>query len=126
MAIFRCPKITTAQRSELVLSEAEIVFDTDLKLYFGGDNDRVGGFPLGDGSQPIKELIEINQNQIDNKSITLTSLPLNPTASKFTFINGTVQLYGIDYVIDGQNIDWQGLGLDGFIEVGDLVLIEYN
>lgn len=43
MAIFRVPRITTPLRSGLLLQEGEIVFDTDLKKFFGGDGITVGG-----------------------------------------------------------------------------------
>lgn len=46
MAIFRVPRITTSLRSGLLLQEAEIVFDTDLKKFFGGDGITVGGIEL--------------------------------------------------------------------------------
>jgi len=43
MAIFRVPRITTPLRSGLLLQEGEIVFDTDLKKFFGGDGITIGG-----------------------------------------------------------------------------------
>jgi hypothetical protein len=46
MAIFRVPRITTTQRSILLLEEGEIVFDTDLKKFFGGDGITLGGKEL--------------------------------------------------------------------------------
>lgn len=126
MAVFRCPKITTSQRLELVLTEAEIVFDIDQKRYYGGDNTRAGGFPIGEGAEPLVELITISQEQVDNKQITLEFEVTNPSKTRFTFINGTTQLLGVDYeFLSSTVISWEQLGLDNFIEAGDVILIEY-
>lgn len=46
MAILRVPRITTALRQTLLLQEAELVFDTDLKKFFGGDGLTVGGVEI--------------------------------------------------------------------------------
>lgn len=129
MAILKVPKITTTQRLGLTLQEAEVVYDTDLKLYFGGDNITVGGFPIGNGSDATEaflETITINQTNIDNKTIILQDEVTKPANTKLSFINGTTQLLNIDYeFIDEFTIGWDGLGLDNFIEIGDVVLIEY-
>jgi hypothetical protein len=126
MAIFKCPKITTAQRLDLILQEAEIVYDFEQKRYYGGDNFRLGGFPLGDGATPKIELRVITQDEVDQKFITLEGVVSQPDLTKFHFINGTTQLIGIDYSIVGVGvISWEALGLDGFIESGDVVRIEY-
>lgn len=129
MAILKVPKITTAQRLGLTLQEAEVVYDTELKIYFGGDNITVGGFPIGNGSQAVSfvETITIDQTNIDEKRIVLQNETTNQQKTKFSFINGTIQILGIDYeYTDEFTISWDGLGLDNFIEVGDIVLIEYS
>ena len=129
MAILKVPKITTAQRLGLTLQEAEVVYDTELKIYFGGDNITVGGFPIGNGSQAVSfvETITIDQTNIDEKRIVLQNETTNQQKTKFSFINGTIQILGIDYeYTDEFTISWDGLGLDNFIEVSDIVLIEYS
>jgi hypothetical protein len=129
MAILKVPKITTAQRLGLTLQEAEVVYDTELKIYFGGDNITAGGFPIGNGSQAVSfvETITIDQTNIDEKRIVLQNETTNQQKTKFSFINGTIQILGIDYeYTDEFTISWDGLGLDNFIEVSDIVLIEYS
>jgi hypothetical protein len=129
MAILKVPRITTEQRLNIILQEAEIVYDTELKLYFGGDSETEGGFPIGNGSDATESYVEvltINQDNIDTKTITLQDEITSPSKTKFSFINGTTQLLGIDYeFVDTFTIGWNGLGLDNFIEVSDVVLIEY-
>lgn len=126
MAIFKVPKITTEQRLGIIFQEAEVVYDQDLKRYFGGDNLTVGGFPIGQGTEPFLQIIEISSQNVIDKKITLSNSSINPSKTEFSFINGTTQLLGIDYEFASPNeISWDGLGLDGFIESGDVILIEY-
>lgn len=49
MAIFRVPRITTAQRTPLVLLDGEIVYDTDTLNFYGGDGVTAGGIQIGSG-----------------------------------------------------------------------------
>jgi hypothetical protein len=126
MAIFKCPRITTEQRINLVITEAEIVFDVNLKRYYGGDNSTQGGFPIGAGAEPFHDLVTISEQDILDKKITLQNSSTNTIKTMFHFINGTTQLLGIDYqFISPNEISWDGLGLDGFIEAGDVILIVY-
>jgi len=72
------------------------------------------------------EYVTISELMIQNKKINLLSTVNFFEKTKFSFINGTTQLLGIDYeFLDAQTITWDGLGLDNFIESGDIVLIEY-
>jgi hypothetical protein len=126
MAIFKCPKITTAQRQTILLQEAEIVYDIDERKYYGGDNFRLGGFPLGDGATPKIELRVITQAEVDQKYLKLEYTVYQASITKFQFINGTTQIIDVDFVVDPDGfIRWEDLGLDNFIEAGDVVRIEY-
>ncbi|HAI59346.1 MAG TPA: hypothetical protein DCM32_05655 [Xanthomonadaceae bacterium] len=51
MSIFRLPRITTAQRTPLVLELGELVYDTDLNQVFRGNGLTAGGLPFAGGSQ---------------------------------------------------------------------------
>ena len=46
MAVFKVPRITTSLRQALLLEEAELVYDTNLKKFFGGDGVTLGGKEL--------------------------------------------------------------------------------
>jgi hypothetical protein len=50
MAIFKAPKITTAQRGVLTLDVSELVYDIDEKTFYGGDGSTEGGFLIGEAS----------------------------------------------------------------------------
>ena len=50
MAIFKAPKVTTAQRNTLILEVSELVYDMDQKAFYGGDGSTPGGFLVGESS----------------------------------------------------------------------------
>lgn len=66
MAVFRVPRITTVQRLPLLLDEGEIVFDTDLKTFFGGDGITLGGKELCycDGNEAIDGVVTTENNDM--------------------------------------------------------------
>lgn len=127
MAIFRAPRITSSQRSGLLLSTSEVVYDTDQKIFYGGDGETVGGFPIGSGVGQKSELIELTEQMISDKGFVLQSTPLFLGQISLEFINGTRQIYGIDFVVNLSTkfLSWDGLGLDGFVEQGDVVFVTY-
>lgn len=50
MSLFKLPRITTAQRTPLVLELGEMVYDTTNNTIYRGDGTTAGGLPLGAGS----------------------------------------------------------------------------
>lgn len=52
MGILKAPRVTTTDRLTIVPASSEIMFDTDLGLYFGGNSSTVGGFPIGLNATP--------------------------------------------------------------------------
>ena len=74
-------------------------------------------------SQTIK--VVVTEEMVTNKKISLGFVPLNPDKVTLEFVNGTKQLYGIDFIFIAETaaIAWTGLGLDGFIEQGDVLLL---
>lgn len=125
MAIFKVPRITQMQRTNLVLEAAEVVFDTDLKIYFGGDGTTTGGVPLAKGGGAIVETFTLTQTQIDNKQITLANSPLDAGSVKLIPQGGIEQLNGIDFAVQNNVLRWDGLGLDNFLETGDIIAVTY-
>ena len=130
MAVFRAPKITTDQRTGLLLSESEIVYDTDLKAFFGGDGALIGGFPIGNGNfgseKYVVEQIVLSTDDINNKNVKLLNTPVDSQYVTLTIKHGISQINGEDFVVINDTISWNGLGLDGFLEVGDVLIIEYS
>lgn len=127
MAIFKAPRITTAQRTTLVLQEAEVVYDINEQIYYGGDGISLGGFPIGSnvGSSVGPEIIPITDLDITNKYITLKKAPLNPDAVVLDIVGGIPQINGVDFRVDGNILSWDGLGLDNFIDNTDVLIVQY-
>lgn len=125
MAIFKCPKITTGQRLDLVLQESELVYDADLKSFYGGDGNTQGGFAVGSGAGLITEIINLSATDINNKYVTLENEPVNPLSVTLTPSGGPQQINGIDFEVVGLILSWENLGLDSFLEVNDVLVIQY-
>lgn len=129
MAIFKAPKITTAARVGLTLQESEIVYDLDLKEFFGGDGALLGGFPIGKGangggSAYNVQFIILTTQDILNKYVTLEATPTVEEDVLVTPEGGPMQIYGNDYIVNGNQLSWDGLGLDGVLEVGEYLIVQ--
>jgi hypothetical protein len=122
MAMFKAPKVTTAQRNTLILEVSELVYDIDQKAFYGGDGVKAGGFLIGEGGL---ELIELTPEDINNKFVTLSQAPLVPDAVVLNIDGGIPQINGIDYIIQGNKISWNDLGLDGFLDDTDVLIVQY-
>jgi hypothetical protein len=125
MAIFKAPKVTTTQRSTLTLEVSELVYDIDQKAFYGGDGSTLGGFLIGEASGFIVDKIELTQEDIANKFVTLSQTPLVSDAVMVNIDGGIPQINGIDFIVEGNKISWSDLGLDGFLEETDVLVIQY-
>lgn len=125
MAIFKAPRITTSQRSSLVLQEAELVYDTNQKTFYGGDNTTPGGFVVGANSGFIVERIQLTNQNILDKFVTLTSTPMFPNMVFLTIESGIAQVNGIDFQVTGNVLSWDSLGLDNFLDNTDVLIVLY-
>jgi hypothetical protein len=129
MAIFNAPRITTVDRSTLTPTPSEILYDIDKKAFYGGDGSTLGGFLIGStgfGSDYIVEQQVLTTQDILNKNITLINTPSDPSFVTVTIKNGISQVNGVDFNISGNILNWNGLGLDGFLEEGDTLIVEYS
>jgi hypothetical protein len=127
MAVLKVPKITTIQREAITLDSSEIVYDLNQNIFYGGDGITVGGFPIGQGVQSSipKQIIELTTLDITNKFVTLNFTPLVPEAITVVPVGGPEQLLGVDYIITGNILSWDSLGLDGILDNTDKLIIHY-
>ncbi len=125
MAIFKAPKITTIQRENLVLDASELVYDIDLRIFYGGDGITLGGVPIGTGVGPSVQRYELTQEDINNKFVTLPNTPLVSSSVVLIPEGGIPQTYGVDYIVVGNQLRWDGLGLDNFLDSTDILLVQY-
>jgi hypothetical protein len=74
----------------------------------------------------ILDRIEITQQDMTNKYVTLSQTPSIPNNVILDMEGGIRQSNGIDYIVMGNILSWDGLGLDGFIDETDVLSIQYN
>jgi len=126
MAIFKAPRITSIQRLAILLSPSEIVYDTDQAIFYGGDGETMGGFPIGSGIGNTPYYFTLNEEDINNKYVTLSESPLFPINVSLLPMGGIHQINGIDFqIIDGNKLSWEGLGLDNFLEINEMLSIRH-
>lgn len=125
MAVFRVPRITTLQRSSLLLQIGEVVYDTDQNVFYGGDGVTAGGFLIGQGVGVVVSNITLTATDILNKYVVLSTTPLIPSSVTLTPAGGIEQINGIDFEVVGNQLRWDGKGLDGFLEINDVLIIQH-
>jgi hypothetical protein len=69
--------------------------------------------------------IFLTEENIKNKFLTLPYPVIDTDSIVFNIIGGITQLYGEDFIATHDIIKWDNLGLDGFLEVNDLIIIKY-
>lgn len=80
----------------------------------------------GTGSTDVKiEMRTISAGEATAKALTLVQTPANAGEISLDIISGTSQFYGADYTVSGSTLSWTGLGLDGLLAAGDMVVITY-
>jgi hypothetical protein len=125
MAVFKAPRISTFQRSSLLLEASEIVYDTDQNSFYGGNGLDVGGFPIGQGIGAGEWFYyTLDSSDINNKKIPLPREPFSPGSVRLNIIGGIEQVNGTDFIVIGSELSWDGLGLDNFLEIGYTLLIQ--
>lgn len=75
---------------------------------------------------PQRELITVTDEMVQNKQIQLEQAPVTDESLQFLPIGGPMQVLEEDYIVVGSVISWDGLGLDGVLEVGDKIQIYYK
>lgn len=96
----------------------------EVYIYFLTDGDTI----IVPSPSGVQQFIYYTFTALDitNKFITLPVAPAVPVKTFFDYIGGTTQVYGLDFVISGTLLDWNGLGLDGLAASGDIVRIVYQ
>lgn len=79
------------------------------------------------GVSPLKhDRILVTAEDIEQKSFSLTYIPVNTATAIFLPEGGIPQFLGVDFAIEGNILSWNGLGLDGFIEENDIIHVYYT
>lgn len=69
--------------------------------------------------------IQLTQQHIDDKKVILPITPVTPEEVALKPVGGIEQVNGTDYEIIGNILSWQDLGLDNFLEVNDVLIIQH-
>lgn len=84
-----------------------------------------GVIKLNDTS--FSETLTVTAANMITKTITVSKAVQYPSRTKIFPQGGPTQIYAVDFtVISPSTIIWGGMGLDGIIEEGDSLVIEYS
>jgi hypothetical protein len=73
------------------------------------------------------ETVVIIAANLSTKTLTVSRAVQNPSRTKIFPEGGPAQIYSTDFTVVSPNIiTWGNLGLDGLLEVGDVLVIEYS
>lgn len=74
--------------------------------------------------------ITLSAGNISDKYIVLPSAPRDKDKTYVNIVHGVAGLYGTDFIITSDDADrrlsWAGLGFDGLLAAGDIMLVAYN
>lgn len=76
--------------------------------------------------QPVVEIITLTLGDITSKFVELANTPYIASDVLLSIGGAPGQTYGLDYIVSGNNLDWDGLGLDGVLVAGDVLTISYS
>lgn len=80
-------------------------------------------------SQPAgtEQLIyhEVTSGEESSKQFDMGPTPATASKTLVDIIGGTSQHFGVDFTISGSTFDWDGFGLDGTLNQGDVVRIRF-
>lgn len=84
-----------------------------------------GVIKLNDAS--YTETVVITGLNLLTKTLVLSKLVQNPSRTKIFPEGGPAQIYATDFTVVSPNIImWGNMGLDGLLEIGDILVIEYS
>lgn len=71
------------------------------------------------------EIITLSSADIANKFLTLAETPVVSDSVTLYPQGGIPQINTIDFSVTGNVLSWSGLGLDGFLEENDVLVVQY-
>lgn len=78
------------------------------------------------GDMTKVDVITIQQEHLSNKRIVLTKPPISWEKIRVAPEGGPNQIYNKDFIIQNDSeLVWANLGLDGLLEIGDVLVVEY-
>lgn len=112
---------TASAHSRGVVIRSQIV-----ALNFNSIKDSVLQLEQDIGNAAKQEVITITADMVADKFLMLQDTPSSTSSVQIFPQGGPMQIQGIDYSVIDNLIVWNFLGLDGFLEEGDKLIIYYN
>ena len=72
-----------------------------------------------------REVFVLSSKDIANKLINLHHTPTHEGGIRLLVKEAPPQMLGYDFALSGSSITWNGLGLDGMLETGEIIAIAY-
>lgn len=69
--------------------------------------------------------LTITLQNINDKFVVLPYTPVLPDEVLLDIKNGIKQINGIDFEVSGNILSWDGMGLDNFLEINDVLLVQH-
>ncbi len=88
--------------------------------------DLVGTSGGGGGSTYQLEQFTLNGTQASAKQVTLSMPPVTATKTTLSIQGAPGQAYGVDFIVVGSVLSWNGLGLDSVLSSGDILTILHD
>ena len=80
----------------------------------------------GGGGGGFVERFTLDAGDLAAKNVTLGTSPTDPGSIQFVVIGGPDQNKDVDFSLSGTTVSWNGLALDGILEIGDQLIISYS
>ena len=81
--------------------------------------------PQGPPGLLTVERVTLSSSDIASKGFNLSLIPMEPQKMELIPVGGITQVYGVDYTYINGKISWDGLGLDGFLEENEQIIVKY-
>lgn len=75
--------------------------------------------------KPRVAVLTLTEESILNKKISIPKEPTTPTSVLLLPVGGIPQVYGKDFIVNGTELIWKGLGLDNFLDTSDILIFHY-
>lgn len=110
--------------SQYMMSGKSFVFNATFEPQIGQNIEAIYYFVDVESEQT--QYISVTQEQLDAKQLQLDFTPKNPTEVMFDLNGIGFAVYGVDFIVEGNTVKWNGLGLDGFLSLGTRLRFHYH
>lgn len=85
----------------------------------------LGLYPKKKIASYVQDNFTLSPLNLSEKKITLSKTPADPLKVSFVPYRGIEQEPGVDFIVTGNELSWDGLALELLLEVGDRFSVRY-